>query len=184
MGFLKPVNPAKYPYIAKTPGRRAAPGGVHHGRAEIGGDDLALRADALGGQKACLAGDRRKFQDRPAGSGIDLVDEPSETRRWLSKRRLRWCSHAAERSSDHCRARSLGSTSDMDERINVPRPPRVNSPRAAGSSRSPDTLACSLKTKLHTTSVFFGTGNRPSGTASSSFVSALPNVFPLAAPLA
>jgi len=41
-----------------------------------------------------------------------------------------------------------------------------------------------LKTKLHTTSVFFGTGNRPSGTASSSFVSALPNVFPLAAPLA
>jgi len=115
MGFLKPVNPAKYPYIAKTPGRRAAPGGVHHGRAEIGGDELALRADALGGQKACLAGDRRKFQDRPAGSGIDLVDEPSETRRWLSKRRLRWCSHAAERSSDHCRARSLGSTSDMDE---------------------------------------------------------------------
>lgn len=76
MGFLKPVNPAKYPYIAKTPGRRAAPGGVHHGRAEIGGDDLALRADALGGQKACLAGDRRKFQDRPAGSGTDLVDEP------------------------------------------------------------------------------------------------------------
>src|SRR5581483_11407249 len=63
-------------HVVEATGGRASTGRVDHAGGEVGGDETARRADALGDEEAGLARTGRQLEVRTTRTGVEVVDDP------------------------------------------------------------------------------------------------------------